>query len=201
MAGNGDMQKHPNDTTSITGVLQRMRGTRGDIAFEKLLAISRPKLLRIARAQGRSKPDPAHSPTDLLQEFSVRLWNSRRECAFAERESFFRFARTVMRNFFRDHVARYTAKKRGGNLVKVSVDENLNLLNSGAFHTHDSVLLQALDSLTPEQRQVFELRYFDGFTEEETAGMLGISVDAVQRRRKVACTILAKELGSWRPKT
>ena len=136
-----------NSTTSITAVLQRMRGTRADLAFDKLLTLSRSTLLKIARTEGRSMPDPASSPTDLLQEFSVRLWSSRRRCEFPERRSFFRFARKVMRHFFRDEVDRNQAKKRGGDHVKLSIDEGLLVATSEATYADRSVLAAALDTL------------------------------------------------------
>ena len=41
---------------------------------------------------------------------------------------------------------------------------------------------EALDALSPEQRQAINLSYFSGFTNEQVAGLLGVSVEVVEQR-------------------
>jgi DNA-directed RNA polymerase specialized sigma24 family protein len=41
---------------------------------------------------------------------------------------------------------------------------------------------EALDALSPEQRQAINLSYFSGFTNEQVAGLLGVAVEVVEER-------------------
>ena len=41
---------------------------------------------------------------------------------------------------------------------------------------------EALDALSPEQRQAINLSYFSGFTNEQVAGLLGVTVEVVETR-------------------
>jgi len=41
---------------------------------------------------------------------------------------------------------------------------------------------EALDALSPEQRQAINLSYFSGFTNEQVAGLLGVAVEEVEAR-------------------
>lgn len=40
----------------------------------------------------------------------------------------------------------------------------------------------ALDALSPEQRQAINLSYFSGFTNDQVAGLLGVTVEVVEAR-------------------
>lgn len=54
-----------------------------------------------------------------------------------------------------------------------------------------TAVLEALDRLTPEQRAVLVLRYFDDRTEAETAALLDVSIGTVKSRAARALPILA----------
>ena len=41
---------------------------------------------------------------------------------------------------------------------------------------------EALDALSPEQRQAINLSYFSGFSNEQVSGLLGVSVEEVETR-------------------
>ncbi len=60
-------------------------------------------------------------------------------------------------------------------------------------------MLEAIDSLPDEEREVFELVRVQGLTYPEAAGVLGVSVKTVQRRLNRSLILLRKELDHLRP--
>lgn len=74
--------------------------------------------------------------------------------------------------------------------------------------SNDSVLgqdarrmLEAIDGLPEEEREVFELVRVQGLTHPEAAGIVGVSVKTVQRRLNRARLLLAETLADLRPAT
>ena len=60
-------------------------------------------------------------------------------------------------------------------------------------------MLQAIDQLPEDEREVFELLRIQGLTQPETAEVLNVSTKTVQRRLNGALMLLAKELNDLRP--
>ena len=60
-------------------------------------------------------------------------------------------------------------------------------------------MLQAIDGLPEEDREVFELVRIQGLTHVEVAAVVGVSVKTVQRRLNRARLLLAEELADLRP--
>ena len=63
---------------------------------------------------------------------------------------------------------------------EVSSDVRPETLNEGTDPTDREVLRQALMRLSPRQRAVVVLRYFDDLTEQQTAEVLGIGLGTVK---------------------
>jgi RNA polymerase sigma-70 factor (ECF subfamily) len=55
-------------------------------------------------------------------------------------------------------------------------------------------MLQAIDGLPEEEREVFDLLRIQGLTQAEVAEVLDVSVKTVRRRLHRALVLLAKEL-------
>lgn len=88
------------------------------------------------------------------------------------------------------------ALKRGGNAIKVSLDETA--LQSTAPQPTILALddaLTAFSLVAPRQAKVVELRYFGGLTEEEIVAALKISPRTVRRDWDLAKGWLLRELG------
>jgi len=60
-------------------------------------------------------------------------------------------------------------------------------------------MLMAIESLPPEDREVFELVRIQGLSNTETAAVVGVSVKTVQRRLNRARLLLAQQLADLHP--
>ena len=60
-------------------------------------------------------------------------------------------------------------------------------------------MLMAIESLPPEDREVFELVRLQGLSHTETAAVVGVSVKTVQRRLNRARLLLAEQLADLHP--
>ena len=60
-------------------------------------------------------------------------------------------------------------------------------------------MLEAIDGLPEDEREVFDLVRIQGLTHAEAAEVLGVSVKTVQRRLNRASLLLAEELDDLRP--
>ncbi len=119
-------------------------------------------------------------PTSLVHEVYLRLLDQR-QVGWADRAHFFRIAARVMRRVLVDAYRARSAQKRGGGV-------RVTLLEAAAEVPAAEVDVLALDGLlddlarvSPVQAAIVELRYFTGFTIEETAAALDISVSTVKR--------------------
>src|SRR5262249_38793810 len=111
------------------------------------------------------------------------------------RADFFAAAARAMRRVLVDHARQRAADKRGGGLVRQPLDAVLDYF---AEQRIDLLALhEALDRLAGlHQRhgQVVELRFFGGYTVEEIAGLLGVSVSTVESDFRKAAAFLRGQL-------
>jgi RNA polymerase sigma factor (TIGR02999 family) len=162
------------------------------IAIE-LLPVFYDQLRRIAR-KARSKVGAGHTlqTTALVHEAYLRLGQAK---SFADDKHFLRAAALAMRHALINHAEACQAAKRGGGErpltlshaddLRIATDEGLLQLN------------EALERLTvnePRLASIVECRFFAGFSDEETAGLLGLSRRTVQRDWFKARAWLYREL-------
>jgi RNA polymerase sigma-70 factor (ECF subfamily) len=60
-------------------------------------------------------------------------------------------------------------------------------------------MLEAIDDLSEDEREIFDLLRIQGLTQAEAAEVLGVSVKTVQRRLNRSLLLLSKELDDLRP--
>ena len=60
-------------------------------------------------------------------------------------------------------------------------------------------LKRVLGSLPQEQRKLLDLAYFQGYTQEEIAGLLGIPLGTVKTRIRTTIIQLRKLIGANKP--
>ena len=132
--------------------------------------------------------------TALVHELYLRLVDVNK-IEWQERAQFFAMAAQLMRRILVDAARARGAHKRGGEVVKVNLDQ-ISVLASAPDR---SVLaldeaLTAFSQIAPRQAQVVELRYFGGLTEEEIVAVLKVSPRTVRRDWDLAKAWLLREL-------
>ena len=106
-----------------------------------------------------------------------------------------------MRRILVDAARSRAAIKRGGQADRAEHTSTINLDDLAAAGTEMSAQVCALDDaldtlarIDPRRAQVIELRFFGGFTVEETAQVLEVSPQTVMRDWRLARAWLAREL-------
>ncbi|HEU0172635.1 MAG TPA: sigma-70 family RNA polymerase sigma factor [Blastocatellia bacterium] len=164
-------------------------------ALDHLLPIVYQELRRMAGHYLRQE-SPGHTlqPTALVHEAWLRLIDQTR-VNWRNRAQFFGVAAQMMRRILVDHAKTKHREKRGGDAVKLSLDEMINLSRERAA---DLIALDdALDALTridERKSRVVELRYFGGFSVEESAQILEVSPETVMRDWKIAKAWLYQQI-------
>ena len=136
--------------------------------------------------------------TALVNEAYLRLVNSSR-VHWQDRAHFFAIASQLMRRVLVDEARKRHNLKRGGEYTRVTVDQVE--LSSQPRDLDLLALDQALDGLAefaPRKSKVVELRFFGGLSIEETALVMGISIDIVKREWRTAKLWLLQELSESR---
>ena len=158
----------------ITALL-RAWGSGDEAALSRLAEQVYPELRRIARRYMKNERQAnTLQTTALVHEVYLRLVDVTK-IDWRERAQFFSMAAQMMRRILVDAARERGAHKRGGNALKVKLDETVIL--SG---TPDHAILALDDALTsfsqiaPRQAKVVELRYFGGLTEEEIVAALEV---------------------------
>ena len=90
--------------------------------------------------------------------------------------------------------------ERASNLEAVVGEDVAEEVVEGAYAgIRRKEVVQALEILPPEQRQVLELAYFDGYTQARIADMLRIPLGTVKTRTLAAMRKLRRALGPEEP--
>jgi RNA polymerase sigma factor (TIGR02999 family) len=101
-----------------------------------------------------------------------------------------------MRQLLVEHVRLRRAQKRGGGWRRVPLDDlsdSLAQQSLEAAAVHDA--LERLAAFHERQSQVITLRFFGGFTVDEVAELLGVSVSTVESDFRIARAWLHRHLG------
>ena len=131
---------------------------------------------------------PVHEAYMALAALHPRGFENRRDCnALVSR---------LMRQIPVDHARRVQAAKRGGGGEHVDA----GLAPEAASEKAEKFLwlddaLDKLSQLSDRKARVVELRYFGGFSPEEVAETLGVSVASVYREQRLAEAWLGRAMG------
>jgi RNA polymerase sigma-70 factor (ECF subfamily) len=181
-------------SVTITHLLSELGNGNADAASELMPRIY-AELHRIA-AHHFQHERSGHTlqPTALVHETYVRL-GKRLRGPWKNRTHFFGVASNAMRQILVEYARARAAKKRGGRLQRVTLDEA-----TAVFEAQSTNLLALDEALTklrqfdPRQSRIVELRYFGGLSIRETAQALRISVSTVKVEWDFARAWLRREL-------
>jgi RNA polymerase sigma factor (TIGR02999 family) len=182
----------------ITQLLTAWRGGDAD-ALERLVPMVYRELRKIAgNFMRRQRPGHSLQATALINEAYLRLIDAD-GIDWKGRTHFFAVSAQIMRHVLVDEARRKNSRKRGGEDLRVTLDDNVEVAAGGETDlvSLDEALTR-LAAMSPRQSRVVELRYFGGLTEEQVAETLKISERTVRRDWNLARTWLYRELQSTR---
>ena len=165
-------------------------------AFDQLVPLIHAELHRVARRHMRGeRKDHTLQTTALVNEAYLRLINLKR-VRWQDRAHFFAMSATLMRRVLVDHARSRQFLKRGGGAPTTALDDvSIPVERSVDLVALDDAL-QALAAIDPRKAKVVEMRFFAGFSVDETAAALQVSPETVMRDWRVAKAWLHRELQS-----
>jgi RNA polymerase sigma factor (TIGR02999 family) len=150
-------------------------------AADKLLELVYDELRQLAtQRMALESPGQTLQPTALVHEAWLRLVGSEAP-TFQNRAHFFGAAAEAMRRILIDRARRRMTLRHGGGYQRVDLDECAAVTaeaDDQLMAVHEALEILARDH--PHQANVVKLRYFGGWTLEETAQILGLSVSTVR---------------------
>jgi RNA polymerase sigma factor (TIGR02999 family) len=169
----------------VTQLLEQWAGgNRG--ALDALMPVVYGELRKIADAYlRRERTGHTLQPTALVHEAWLRLVKTG-DPSFANRSQFFALAAQMMRRILVDHARTVNADKRGGGVIKTSLDAVPGVSDQTVELIALDEALEQLARASPRQARVIELRYFGGLGVDEMAAVLGVSAATVSRDQKTA---------------
>lgn len=179
-------------TEPITRLLEAAR--EGEIeASAALFSAVYAELQKLARSHRcRWRGNPTMNTTALIHEAFLKLAGP---AEFANRRHFFATASKAMRQVLVNYAEQQNASKRGGEAVRITLDEATLASDITADELLDlHRLLTKLEGENPRRCQVVECRVFGGMTIEEVAETLSISPATVKREWQVASAQIYREL-------
>jgi len=137
-------------------------------------------------------------PTALVNEAFVRMAAHEDLASCGQTHVRAMFAQ-AMHRILVDHARRRSARKRGGERIRVALDEKLLPADS----EHDLLdlqgVLEKLSGVDPQQVRLVELRVFGGMTVAEAADELGVSKRTAEREWTAVRAWMRRELAALAP--
>ena len=180
----------------ITQILQEWSDGKRE-ALDELMPLVYEELRRQASNYlRRERPDHTLQTTALINEAYLKLVDQK-NVKWQNRAHFFAIAAQAMRRILVDYARAKRREKRGGGAEKTSLEEVTMI----AAPENKSVDLIALDraltrlaKLDEQKSRIVELRYFSGLSVGETAEVMNVSRNTVERHWTMAKAWLHREL-------
>lgn len=156
-------------------------------ALDQLIPIVYGELRAVAaRYLRRERQGHTLQPTALVNEAYLRLIDQK-HVNWQNRAHFVGVAAQMMRRILVDHAKSRSRTKRGGGVLKVTLDEAVAISEERAANLVElDRALTALEAFDQRKSRVVEMKYFGGLSVEETAEVLKVSVVTVARDWKLA---------------
>ena len=170
-------------------------GQGDESALEKLIPLVYDELRKMAHYQmARENPGHTLQTTALANEVCLRLLGAV-EVSWQDRAHFLALSAKLMRRVLVDHARGRGRVKRGGAMIKMSLDDSLAVpvgQDTNIIALDDA--LSSLATVDARKAKTVELRFFGGYSVEETAKILNVSVRTVMNDWKFAKVWLLRSL-------
>jgi RNA polymerase sigma-70 factor (ECF subfamily) len=195
-------------TVEVQRYLDELAGVKGNASAEPIVeallsrAVSRLHILCTSLLM-RSYPRLMRPPLNLQSEEMLsavveRLLKAMREVRPTTVRQFFALANQHMRWELNDLARRLNKQQPFGQLHESSVCAPPE--SSGSqISPNTRRMLEAIESLPEEEREVFSLVRIQGMTQTEAADVVGVSAKTVQRRLTRSLLLLAEKLSDLEP--
>jgi len=166
----------------VTDLLRRAQDS-DPAAIDELVALLYPDLRRMARAKLASNDTiTLLDTTSMVHEVYLKLHHVARIDASC-RGQFMAYAAQAMRSVIVDFARKRRAEQRGGGIADATLATEIL---DGSAATDDDIervdeALRELEKTDPRLKQVVEMRFFGGLTEQEIAEALGVNERTVRR--------------------
>ena len=185
-----------NQARQITQMLREWSGGNREV-LEDLMPLVYDELHKqAARFLNRERRDHTLQATALIHETYLKLIDQR-EVNWESRTHFFAISANMMRRILVDYARQKHREKRGGDMVKLPLEEAA-LVVVGKERSIDLMALDEaltrLEEIDEQQARIVELRYFSGLSLEETAETLKVSRTTVANDWSIAKAWLHREL-------
>ncbi|MBK9153619.1 MAG: sigma-70 family RNA polymerase sigma factor [Chloracidobacterium sp.] len=166
-----------------------------EMALEELMPLVYDEL-RVMAKRYLSGQNRAHTfqTTELIHEAYLKLAGGEKK-DWENRAHFFGVAALAMRHILVNYAVSKRSQKRGGDRHRVTLDDDSVV----SIERTDEIValneaLTNLETLDQRKGRVVELRYFGGMSIDETASVLKVSPQTVQRDWRFAKSWLMREL-------
>lgn len=174
-------RENESEREDVTRLLQALPSQQDELygfVYSHLKAIAHNRL----SVENREK---SLQTTALVNEAYLKL--ARQNCRWRDRKHFYGVAAEAMRRILIDAARNRNRAKRGGG----AVHESLSGISLPDCEWESDLLgldeaLSELESLSPENAQIVQLRFFSGLTNEECSEVLDVSLSTVERRWRFA---------------
>ena len=190
----------PDPSPGAVTELLKKAGAGNQAAFDALFPIVYAELRRMAAREMRhEKQGRTLQTTALVHEAYLRLLKDA-SLSFESRAHFLGIAARAMREILIERARARVAQKRGGQAVRVTLDDLTVRTPSPSVDVLAlDEALQRLARLDERHARVVELRYFGGLSVEETAAAMALSPATVKRAWTLARAWLFRELTGSAP--
>jgi RNA polymerase sigma factor (TIGR02999 family) len=179
------VKQKPGDLTQLL-----IAWSQGDArALEQLAPLVYAELRKVARRyMNRERAGHTLQTTAVVHEAFLRLLGNP-QGDWQNRAHFYAIAAQMMRRILVDYARANMRVKRGGETIRVPLEDIDAMVAAPALDPDVIALDEALKNLAeidPRRSRVVELRFFGGLSVEETAHVMRISTDMVVRDWRVA---------------
>lgn len=203
------MTEHQGYTTRLQGLLDRW-ATGDETAIDAIIVHSQDQLKRMAGRMLASSPLVGrwHGEDDVLQEALIRLHRSLKSVKPDSKRAFNGLAATQIRRELIDMARRLYGPEGHARHYKTSAGaadvngsdnvavEKIDPATSVADQLEMTDFHATVGEIADEDREVFELIFYQGMTQVEVANLLDVSERTIKRRWREARLSLQRKFGS-----